>query len=202
MADESLIDLAAAIADGVPIDWTSATQTLATADDLRLLDGLKLIADVTRDRGVALPAPPEATRLGAGSPAPSDQRQGNSWGPLRIIEQVGRGTFGDVYRAWDTRLDREVALKILRRHELTDDSTTVIEEAAPACAHPPPNVVTVYGAERIDGRVRCLDGVRARPAREDELREHGPFELDRVVMIAVELGTRSPCIVLACSIAT
>ena len=43
MAEESLIDLAAAVADGVPVDWMSATRTLGTADERRLLDGLKLI---------------------------------------------------------------------------------------------------------------------------------------------------------------
>jgi serine/threonine protein kinase len=178
VADESLIDVAAAIADDVPIDWTSATQRLATADELRMLDGLKLIADVTRERGVPVPAPSDGTRPATGSNASTDESQGNHWGPLRIIERVGRGTFGDVYRAWDTRLDREVALKILRRHELTDDSTTVIEEGRLLARIRHPNVVTVYGAERINGRVGVwMEFVHGRTL-EDELREHGPFELD------------------------
>ena len=130
MADDSLIELAAAVADGVPIDWASATQTLGTADDLRPLDGLKLIADVTRERGVALPPPPDATRPDTARHGPDAEGQHEHWGPLRIIEQVGRGTFGDVYRAWDTRLDREVALKILRRHESSDSTTIMIRTAA------------------------------------------------------------------------
>src|SRR5712671_2741728 len=101
MADESLIDLAAAVADGASIDWASATQTLGTADDVQLLDGLRLIADVTRARGVALPPPPDAMRLDSEAHGSDAEASLERWGPLRIIEQVGRGTFGDVYRAWD-----------------------------------------------------------------------------------------------------
>ena len=71
MADKSLIDVAAAVADGLAIDWTSATRTLGTADERQLLDGLKLIADVTSARGVALSPPPDTTPL-ASEPRGSD----------------------------------------------------------------------------------------------------------------------------------
>ena len=36
-----------------------------------------------------------------------------TWGPLRLIQRVGQGSFGEVYRAFDTTLEREVALKLL-----------------------------------------------------------------------------------------
>jgi serine/threonine protein kinase/tetratricopeptide (TPR) repeat protein len=206
VADESLIALAAAVADGAPIDWASATQSLETADDLSLLDGLRLIAEVTGERGLALPPPPDAAFRDSGAPGlkisdnaisdnaisdhgiPGGGTQLEQWGPLRIVEQVGRGTFGDVYRAWDTRLDREVALKILRRPESGSDSTTVIEEGRLLARIRHPNVVTVYGAERVNGRVGVWMEFVHGPTLEDELRERGPFEADRVVLIAVELG--------------
>jgi serine/threonine protein kinase/tetratricopeptide (TPR) repeat protein len=188
VADDSLIDLAAAVADGTPVDWMSATQTLGTADERRLLDGLKLIAEVTSRRGVVLPPPPDATRLDAGTHGSDTEGRLEQWGPLRIIEQVGSGTFGDVYRAWDTRLDREVALKILRRHESGSDSTTVIEEGRLLARVRHPNIVTVYGAERINERVGVWMEFVHGCTLEDELLEHGPFEIDRVIVVAMELG--------------
>src|SRR5438128_9559155 len=102
MSDDTLVDLAAAVADGVPVDWMSATQTLGTADERQVLDGLKLIADVTSARGVVLHPPPGASAPDTEARSADAQGEDQRWGPLRIIEQVGRGTFGDVYRAWDT----------------------------------------------------------------------------------------------------
>ena len=60
-----------------------------------------------------------------------------------------------MYRAWDSRLDREVALKLLRGPAGTGDAraTSIIEEGRLLARVRHPNVVTVYGADRIDGRV-------------------------------------------------
>jgi serine/threonine protein kinase len=39
-------------------------------------------------------------------------RPGTSLGPYEIVEPIGRGGMGEVYRARDTRLNRQVAIKI------------------------------------------------------------------------------------------
>jgi serine/threonine protein kinase len=39
--------------------------------------------------------------------------QGRTWGSFRLLELVGKGNFGEVYRAWDPHLERDVGLKIL-----------------------------------------------------------------------------------------
>ena len=65
------------------------------------------------DRGRAGPATARAPER-----AP---RRAQSWGPLELHEKVGEGTFGEVYRARDTQLHREVAVKLLRVGELAGD---------------------------------------------------------------------------------
>src|SRR5262249_34888359 len=71
------------------------------------------------------------------------------WGHLLLLERVGSGSFGDVFRAWDTRLEREVALK------LTDAASPVvaIEEGRLLARVRHPNVVAVYGAERLGSHI-------------------------------------------------
>jgi Tol biopolymer transport system component len=71
-----------------------------------------------------------------------------AFGPYRILALVGEGGGGTVYRAWDPRLQRDVALKVLR--ELRGGHPTRIHrfmaEARAASALNHPNIVTVYDA--------------------------------------------------------
>jgi len=67
-------------------------------------------------------------------------------GPYRILEEVGRGGMGVVYRAWDSRLQRDVALKVLHR-TLDRDRTRLlrfVKEARAAAALNHPNILAVY----------------------------------------------------------
>jgi len=73
----------------------------------------------------------------------------------RVLEPLGRGGMGEVYRALDTRLDRVVALKVLRPETASDPDRTrrFVREAKAASALNHPNIVTVYeigSAEGID----------------------------------------------------
>ena len=73
------------------------------------------------------------------------------WGHLRVLARVGRGAFGEVFRAWDTRLDREVALKLLPADESDARAlaTSIIDEGRLLARVRHPNVATIYGADRI-----------------------------------------------------
>ena len=77
------------------------------------------------------------------------------WGHLRLLERIGRGAFGEVYRAWDTRLDREVALKLLPAGPSSGDraASAIIHEGRLLARVRHPNVVTIYGAEQIADQI-------------------------------------------------
>ena len=67
-------------------------------------------------------------------------------GHFRIIEEIGRGGMGAVYRALDERLDREVALKLLEPSSASGAEVVqrLIHEARAAARIEHPNIATVY----------------------------------------------------------
>jgi serine/threonine protein kinase len=67
-------------------------------------------------------------------------------GHYKIVSKIGEGGMGSVYLAEDTRLDRQVAIKLMPA-EIADDKDRVgrfIQEAKAASALNHPNILTVY----------------------------------------------------------
>ncbi len=79
---------------------------------------------------------------------------GSTVSHYKIIEKLGEGGMGVVYRAQDLTLDRLVALKFLPPHvtSSTEDKTRFIQEARAAAALAHPNICTVFGVEEQDGQ--------------------------------------------------
>ncbi|MGH9385532.1 MAG: protein kinase domain-containing protein [Vicinamibacterales bacterium] len=199
MADvKSFLDVAAVLADGQAVDWEAAERLAVTEADRSLLTELRFIAAITRDpisRDGSSSASASSHPMTSAKPAALENITPTTipdkWGPLTVIERVGGGTFGEIYRAWDSRLDREVALKVLRRREREDErqTSTAVQEGRLLARVRHPNVATVYGAERVDGRVGVWMEYVHGKTLEEELAEHGPFDVDRVIAIGIELGS-------------
>ena len=164
-ASERIVsDLARAILDGAPVDWP-AVESTAHESERPLFEQLRLLATLVEFH---------REQRATDEPAP----RAKTWGHLRVLEPIGSGAFGRVYRAWDTRLDREVALKLLPADSDAGDAraSSIIEEGRLLARVRHPNIVTIYGAERIGDTVGLwmerIDGetVEQRLARESPLK--------------------------------
>ena len=168
-SEQLLDDLAGAVLDGGDVDWTTA-ESSADADIRPLLRHLRLVASVAEVHRQALPG------------------DGETWGHLQLLERVGHGAFGEVFRAWDTRLDREVALKLLTTSPDADKGGVIIREGRLLARVKHPNVVTIHGAERIGDRIGLwMEFVHGRTL-EDLLKSGRAFTPDEVAHIGVEIA--------------
>lgn len=199
-----LLDLAGAVSDGARVDWATLTQRAdadATRELLHEMAILARVADVHQrsegprsaaasdDPWACPPTGPESDGLTYSAGRTDDDRP-TTWGPLTLLERMGEGAFGEVFRARDNRLDREVALKLLRpagTDQAGPDAAATIEEGRLLARVRHPNVVTVYGAERINGRIgiwtEFIDGHTLSAL----VAERGPIPLEEVIDIALAL---------------
>jgi Tol biopolymer transport system component len=78
---------------------------------------------------------------------------GTRFGPYEIAESIGSGGMGEVYRATDTTLEREVAIKVLPESFAADaERVARFEvEAKTLASLNHPNIAQIYGLERADG---------------------------------------------------
>jgi streptogramin lyase len=108
----------------------------------------------------------------------------------RIEELLGRGGMGVVYRAYDTRLKRTVALKLIAPEFAADERfrERFARESELATSLEHPNVVPIHDAGEKDGQLylvmRCVDGIDLRAL----LRQEGALEPERALAIVRQLA--------------
>ena len=107
----------------------------------------------------------------------------------RLVEKIGAGGMGDVWRAVDTRLDREVAVKVIsERHAEDAEALARFErEARAVAALSHPNVLALYDVGREDGVsyvvTELLRGSTLRSRLDD-----GPLALQPAVELALQVA--------------
>ena len=114
---------------------------------------------------------------------------GTTLGPYAVTAKIGEGGMGEVYRARDTKLDRDVALKVLPEAFTQDpDRLARFEREAKVLAslnHP--NIAAIHGLEESEGtRALVLELVEG-PTLADRIKR-GPIPLDEALPIAKQIA--------------
>jgi eukaryotic-like serine/threonine-protein kinase len=118
---------------------------------------------------------------------PAESLIGRSIGHYRVERKLGQGGMGEVFSAFDTRLDRAVALKILPEHSMRDPERVrrFKQEARAASLLNHPNIVTIYDIGEMEERrfiaTELIDGENLR-----ERMLHGPMKSSEILDITIQ----------------
>ena len=114
---------------------------------------------------------------------------GTKFAHLEILESIGKGGMGEVYRARDTKLDREVAVKVLPE-ELAGDADRVARferEAKLLASLNHPNIASIYGLEESDGLTALVLELVEGPTLAERIQE-GPIPVDESIAVARQIA--------------
>lgn len=122
------------------------------------------------------------------APAIEDSRMiGKTISHYKILDKIGEGGMGVVYKAEDTKLDRVVALKFLPEHSFSDEDTKArfVQEAKAASAIDHPNISTVHDIDEVEGKtfisMAYVDGRSLK-----EMAKDGNVPIQEIIKIAVQ----------------
>src|SRR5690348_1711439 len=114
---------------------------------------------------------------------------GDKLGPYEILASIGAGGMGEVWKAQDTRLDRVVALKLLRADKPGDESRIrrFTQEARAASALNHPNIVTIHEISQEDGtHFIVMEYVQGKTL--DQLIPRKGMRLNETLKIAIQIA--------------
>ena len=123
-------------------------------------------------------------------PVTGSSREGTRLGPYVLGPLVGEGGMGEVYRARDARLDREVAIKLLPA-DLAHDPDRLrrsAREARVLGALNHPNIAAIFGLEEGDGLIGLVLELVPGVTLQQHLATRGALTLDEALAIARQIA--------------
>jgi len=115
-------------------------------------------------------------------------QSGTHLGPYEVLSAIGAGGMGEVYRARDTKLGRDVAIKVLPSAFAgdTDRMARFQREAKVLAALDHPNIASIYGLEDSSGTRALVMQLVEGPTLADRIKE-GPIPTDEALKIAKQI---------------
>ncbi len=166
--------LAARIVDDEPVNWRTLTLPASGSD--QALHGLREMEQLVQGF--------RHLQLCDGRDAPRPGR--SHFGALTLLEPLGSGAQGDVWRAYDPMLDLHVALK-LRKVESGTLAHDFLDEARRLARVRQANIVSVYGAAVNEGRAGLWTELIHGTSLAELLAEDGPLPAEEVRGIGLDL---------------
>ena len=107
----------------------------------------------------------------------------------KIIEELGRGGMGVVYKAEDTKLERTVAIKFLPRHvaDNSEERKRFEIEAKSAASLNHANIATIYSIDEVEDEVFIVMEYIEGQELQEKINS-GPLRIDEVLEIALQIG--------------
>jgi serine/threonine protein kinase len=186
MSEAVLDDAIDQIADGLAVDWSAVDK--GTPDvDREWAKSLRILHDIVKVHRDAAMDFEQTTMVNTAQSRGGDSAA-DTWGKYRLANKVGEGSYGSVYRAWDSELERDVAIKILhRRFGDTRMKERLLQEGRALAKIRHDNVVSVLGIEAHADRVGlCMEFVRGKTLA-DIVRSQGTLSAAEAVLIGQDL---------------
>jgi serine/threonine-protein kinase len=190
-AEERDAFLAAMTRDDEPLRREVESLLASDTSDVSFLDQLRVASESVLADPLAVPPAMNHTQS---QPALS---AGHRIGPYEVVAPLGAGAMGEVYRAYDTKLNREVALKVLPELFARDPDRLARfgREAHLLATLNHPNIAAIYGLEESNDSpgsgqagaltlvLELVDG----PTLADRI-AHGPLSVNEALMIARQIA--------------
>ncbi len=155
-----------------------------------LVDSERAAAQLLDQPPIAIPAIDWTGVDATSAPHATDSPIGRTTSHYRILEQIGAGGMGVVYKAEDERLHRLVAVKFLA-DDLARDPDALNRfrrEARTASALNHPNICTIHDIGEQDGRAFLVMEYLEGGTLKDRIAEKGGLPLDTVLTLGSEIG--------------